>query len=69
LCDLFFNSVDCKMDFANELFLMGEIRGNEYNDAFFQQRSIEEFQTFVPLVVDNIVNPKQVFLSIPWKLG
>jgi hypothetical protein len=56
------------MDFANELFLMGDICGNEYNDAFFQERSIEEFQTFVPLVVDNIVNVlslRKSFFSIP----
>jgi hypothetical protein len=30
---------------------MGEIGGNDYNYPFFLQRSIEEIQTYVPLVI------------------
>jgi hypothetical protein len=30
---------------------MGEIGGNDYNYPFFLLRSIEEIQTFVPLVI------------------
>jgi hypothetical protein len=39
---------------------MGEIGGNDYNDAFFQQRPMQEVQTFVPLVVDKIINALKV---------
>ena len=33
---------------------MGEIGGNDYNNAFFVRRSLEEMQSFVPSVVDVI---------------
>lgn len=55
---------DCNKHFANALFLMGEIGGNDYNDAFFQQRPMEEVQTFVPLVVDKIVSALNTLITV-----
>lgn len=45
---------DCKNMFGNALFLMGEIGGNDYNNAFMDGRSVEEIRTFVPLVINAI---------------
>eukprot|EP00253_Pinus_taeda_P033064 PITA_33064 len=41
---------DCEEYFANSLFLMGEIGGNDYNYPFLLRRSMEEVDTFIPLV-------------------
>eukprot|EP00253_Pinus_taeda_P001946 PITA_01946 len=57
-------SGDCNKHFANALFLMGEIGGNDYNDAFFQRRPMQEVETFVPLVVDKIVNTLKTLITV-----
>jgi hypothetical protein len=59
-----FRDVDCNEHFANALFLMGEIGGNDYNNPFFQRRDMEEISTFVPLVVDKIVKALVVSMGI-----
>uniref|UniRef100_A0A7N2LR28 GDSL esterase/lipase n=1 Tax=Quercus lobata TaxID=97700 RepID=A0A7N2LR28_QUELO len=46
----------CNEIFGSSLFLMGEIGGNDYNYPFFLYRSIEEIQTFVPLVIKAIAS-------------
>ncbi|KAM0938492.1 putative sinapine esterase [Dioscorea sansibarensis] len=45
---------ECEEKLSGALFLMGEIGGNDYNDPFFQGRSLEEITTFVPLVINAI---------------
>ncbi|CAL9109836.1 unnamed protein product [Musa acuminata var. zebrina] len=45
---------DCEDMLQNTLFLMGEIGGNDYNFPLSQGRSLQETQSFVPLVVDTI---------------
>lgn len=55
---------ECNEHFANALFLMGEIGINDYTYAFFQQRSMKEVQTFVPLVVDKIINVLQTLITV-----
>ncbi|XP_050287243.1 GDSL esterase/lipase At1g28580-like isoform X1 [Quercus robur] len=49
-------SSECNEIFGSSLFLMGEIGGNDYNYPFFLYRSIEEIQTFVPLVIKAIAS-------------
>ncbi|KAL4627084.1 hypothetical protein ACB092_05G141900 [Castanea dentata] len=49
-------SSECNEIFGSSLFLMGEIGGNDYNYPFFMYRSIEEIQTFVPLVINAIAS-------------
>jgi hypothetical protein len=39
---------------ASSLFLVGEIGGNDYNQALFQGRSVDEVKTYVPDVVAGI---------------
>jgi hypothetical protein len=39
---------------ASSLFLLGEIGGNDYNQALFQGRSVDEVKTYVPDVVAGI---------------
>lgn len=40
---------------------MGEIGGNDYNNAFFQRNSIDSVKSFVPRVVDRIVSAAKVW--------
>ncbi|KAM3700473.1 hypothetical protein ACB098_05G099300 [Castanea mollissima] len=49
-------SSECNEIFGSSLFLMGEIGGNDYNYPFSMYRSIEEIQTFVPLVIRAIAS-------------
>lgn len=35
---------------------MGEIGGNDYNDPFFIGKSIDEVESYVPLVIDTIIS-------------
>ncbi|KAL6657067.1 hypothetical protein ACP70R_004847 [Stipagrostis hirtigluma subsp. patula] len=39
---------------ASSLFLVGEIGGNDYNQALFQGRSVDEVKTYIPDVVAGI---------------
>ncbi|XP_058095678.1 GDSL esterase/lipase At1g28590-like isoform X2 [Magnolia sinica] len=48
------NPPGCGDIFKKSLFLVGEIGGNDYNYPFLQRRSLEEIQTFVPLVINAI---------------
>lgn len=40
----------------HSLVLMGEIGGNDYNHALLAGKSIDEVETYVPLVVDAITS-------------
>jgi hypothetical protein len=39
---------------------MGEIGGNDYNYPFLLRRSMDEVDTFIPLVVDKIISALKV---------
>ncbi|GLJ06708.1 hypothetical protein SUGI_0045820 [Cryptomeria japonica] len=45
---------DCESHFANAMFLMGEIGGNDYNYPFAQQRPLTEVESLIPLVINKI---------------
>ncbi|KAG2303822.1 hypothetical protein Bca52824_032473 [Brassica carinata] len=45
---------DCRDMIENDLILMGEIGGNDYNYVFFVGKTIEEVREFVPLVITTI---------------
>ncbi|XP_074587751.1 GDSL esterase/lipase At5g03980-like isoform X1 [Curcuma longa] len=47
---------ECSKKLEHALILMGEIGGNDYNNAFFQGSSIDSVKSFVPRVVDRIVD-------------
>ncbi|KAG6479227.1 hypothetical protein ZIOFF_062689 [Zingiber officinale] len=47
---------ECSRKLEHALILMGEIGGNDYNNAFFQGTSIDSVKSFVPQVVDRIVS-------------
>ncbi|XP_072997646.1 GDSL esterase/lipase At2g27360-like isoform X1 [Typha latifolia] len=48
------NEADRREIMSNSLFLVGEIGGNDYNQPFFQGRTIEEIRTYVPSVINVI---------------
>ncbi|GJY12083.1 SGNH hydrolase-type esterase domain-containing protein [Tanacetum coccineum] len=50
------NTRDCKNLVGGSLILMGEIGGNDYNVPFFIGKSIEEVESYVPLVIDTIIS-------------
>lgn len=56
-------SPDCEKHFANALFMVGEIGGNDYNDPFMQGRPMDEVETFVPLVVNKTVKAMQALIT------
>lgn len=58
------NSTDCEEHFANALFMVGEIGGNDYNDPFIQGRPMKEVETFVPLVVDKTVKAMKTLITV-----
>lgn len=47
---------DCKRIIGQSLVLMGEIGGNDYNHALVAGKSIDEIETYVPLVIKAIVS-------------
>ncbi|PWA64323.1 SGNH hydrolase-type esterase domain-containing protein [Artemisia annua] len=47
---------DCKHLIGSSLILMGEIGGNDYNVPFFAGKSIDEVESYVPLVIDTIIS-------------
>ncbi|XP_024987711.1 GDSL esterase/lipase At1g28580-like [Cynara cardunculus var. scolymus] len=47
---------DCKRLIGRSLVLMGEIGGNDYNHALVAGKSIDEIETYVPLVIKAIVS-------------
>lgn len=58
------NSPDCKEHFANALFMVGEIGGNDYNNPFIQGRPMEEVETFVPLVINKTVRAMKTLITV-----
>ncbi|KAI7730943.1 hypothetical protein M8C21_004633 [Ambrosia artemisiifolia] len=50
------NVPDCKHFLGHSLVLMGEIGGNDYNHALLAGKSIDELETYVPLVVEAIIS-------------
>lgn len=49
---------------GNALFLMGEIGGNDYYNAFIDGRSVEEIRTFVPFVINAISSAISALIEI-----
>ncbi|KAL0920112.1 hypothetical protein M5K25_009223 [Dendrobium thyrsiflorum] len=47
---------ECSKKLKRTLFLVGEIGGNDYSFAFYQGKSIEHVATFVPQVIQKIVD-------------
>ncbi|KMZ74993.1 GDSL esterase/lipase [Zostera marina] len=45
-----------KKRLGKSLFLVGEIGGNDYNYVFLTGKSIKEVETYIPSVVDKIIN-------------
>ncbi|KAI7734234.1 hypothetical protein M8C21_011547 [Ambrosia artemisiifolia] len=46
----------CKSFIGRSLILMGEIGGNDYNIPLSKGKSIDEVQSYVPLVIDTIIS-------------
>ncbi|XP_039115761.1 GDSL esterase/lipase At1g28600-like [Dioscorea cayenensis subsp. rotundata] len=55
---------ECKNMLGNALFLMGEIGGNDYYNAFIDGRSVEEIRTFVPFVINAISSAISALIEI-----
>ncbi|KAJ4766058.1 GDSL esterase/lipase [Rhynchospora pubera] len=55
---------DCAQKLEEALFLVGEIGGNDYNYAFFQGTSINTAMTYVPQVVQAIVDAAKKVISL-----
>ncbi|KAI3795456.1 hypothetical protein L1987_38111 [Smallanthus sonchifolius] len=49
-------SSDCRNFIGRSLILMGEIGGNDYNIPLLKGKTIDEVQSYVPLVIDTIVS-------------
>ncbi|KAI3795459.1 hypothetical protein L1987_38114 [Smallanthus sonchifolius] len=49
-------SSDCRNFIGRALILMGEIGGNDYNFPLYKGKTIDELQSYVPLVIDTIVS-------------
>lgn len=47
---------DCSELLSSPLILVGEIGGNDYNDALVAGKSIEQVETYVPLIIEAIVS-------------
>ncbi|WOL00968.1 GDSL esterase/lipase [Canna indica] len=47
---------ECSRKLERALILMGEIGGNDYNNAFFQGSTIDDVKSFVPQVVERIIS-------------
>ncbi|KAK7302909.1 hypothetical protein RJT34_13806 [Clitoria ternatea] len=58
------SSNDCHEVVANSLFLMGEIGGNDFNYPLFQRRSIVEFKTYVPHVINAIASAANELIDL-----
>ncbi|KAL4189439.1 hypothetical protein AMTRI_Chr08g165420 [Amborella trichopoda] len=54
----------CKSYFKKSVFLVGEIGGNDYNYAFIQGKSIEQVKSYVPDVINAIMNAASVLIRI-----
>ncbi|KAI3851204.1 hypothetical protein MKX03_012262 [Papaver bracteatum] len=52
----FHTITECRNKLQHSLVFMGEIGGNDYNYAFFQNKPMEEIRTYVPHVVGAITH-------------
>ncbi|KAM0048025.1 putative sinapine esterase [Helianthus debilis subsp. tardiflorus] len=50
------NNSDCRSFIGRSLILVGEIGGNDYNHPLSIGKSIDEVESYVPLVIDTIVS-------------
>ncbi|EYU28066.1 hypothetical protein MIMGU_mgv1a009376mg [Erythranthe guttata] len=48
-------AADCEKYLESSLVLVGEIGGNDYNDAFLQGKSVDVVRLFIPRVVKEII--------------
>ncbi|XP_078181581.1 GDSL esterase/lipase At5g03980-like [Carex rostrata] len=55
---------DCARKLEQALFLVGEIGGNDYNYAFFQEASINQAMNYVPQVVQAIIDAAKHVISL-----
>ncbi|THU55644.1 hypothetical protein C4D60_Mb11t08740 [Musa balbisiana] len=55
---------ECARKLERALILMGEIGGNDYNNAFFQGRTIADVKSFVPLVVQRIISAAEEVIDL-----
>ncbi|KAF9611958.1 hypothetical protein IFM89_037178 [Coptis chinensis] len=46
----------CTQRLRRSLVFLGEVGGNDYNNAFFQHKPVEEIRSYVPQVVSGITN-------------
>ncbi|OVA09188.1 Lipase [Macleaya cordata] len=68
LCNNFYlycnSCTDGCLEYLNKtLFLVGEIGGNDYTEAFFRGRSLAEVRTFVPKVIDAIASAINILIE------
>ncbi|CAI9300198.1 unnamed protein product [Lactuca saligna] len=47
---------DCRSLIGRSLILMGEIGGTDYNNPIMQDKSIDEVESYIPLVTDTIIS-------------
>lgn len=62
---LFVSLTDCAWKLGKALFFVGEIGGNDYNYAFFSNKTMAEVEALVPHVVDSIKDAVKVSFCIP----
>ncbi|KVH97014.1 GDSL esterase/lipase At1g28570-like [Cynara cardunculus var. scolymus] len=55
---------DCDQLIRHSLILMGEIGGNDYNHALLAGKSIDEIETYVPLVVKAIISTVKELIKL-----
>ncbi|CAA6674616.1 unnamed protein product [Spirodela intermedia] len=55
---------DCSNKFRKALFLVGEIGGNDYGNAFQAGKSMEEVKTYVPQVVGTIIATAKALINV-----
>ncbi|XP_038977610.1 GDSL esterase/lipase At1g28580-like [Phoenix dactylifera] len=58
------SETDCTEKLNHALFLVGEIGGNDYNYAFFGGKSITEVISYVPHVVQSIINASKEVIDM-----
>ncbi|XP_072950306.1 GDSL esterase/lipase At5g03980-like [Typha angustifolia] len=55
---------NCAKHLGQSLFLVGEIGGNDYNYAFLQGRSMDEVKSYVPQVVQSIIDASKEVIRL-----
>ncbi|KAA8519688.1 hypothetical protein F0562_013867 [Nyssa sinensis] len=64
LPSLCFTSSDCSKFLQNSLFILGEFGGNDYTRSFSAGKSLEEVESYVPLVVDAIASATNELIEL-----